>query len=242
MLEASLFSGPSDEFVGVDPTVPVLASGQPLLTTVQKQEHVGTVTCIVFDGQRYYAMTNQHVAGTPGTEVRAWIGDEDVPIGRTADKSIGRRKFEDVYPGLPGRFTLANLDVGLVELDDVSMWTSNMHGVGTEGGTVKLGPLVEFRSDTATLDWIQTRVIGYGAASGQMRGEIKALFYRYRNIGGTDYTTDFLVGALDADEKLAEEKGPDGETRTHPGDSGALLYRPSQLTDAKKERHGSEGD
>lgn len=45
-----------------------------------------------------------------------------------------------------------------------------------------------------------------------MRGEICALFYRYTELGGSEYVSDFLIGPRD-----------DGSTLgTHPGDSGTL--------------------
>jgi hypothetical protein len=55
------------------------------------------------------------------------------------------------------------------------------------------------------------KVRAHGAASGEMRGEICALFYRFQSVGGFEYVADALIGP-------ANEQ-PLG---THPGDSGTL--------------------
>lgn len=87
-----------------------------------------------------------------------------------------------------------------------------------------LGPLVEFNSGTASLDWIGTHVVAHGAHSGELNGEIKALFYRYRTVGGTDYVSDFLIGG--------DGKNP---LITMPGDSGTVwcVESPPQAADGK---------
>ena len=59
---------------------------------------------------------------------------------------------------------------------------------------------------------INAEVIAYGAASGQLRGQIAALFYRHRSIGGYDDITDFLI---------APEPG---HTQSQPGDSGTIWH------------------
>ena len=233
VLKADLFGGPAEETVGVDPDAPVLASGQPIVTRVQGREHVGTVAGIVFDGEKYYALTNQHVSGAPGNEVFAYFGGRLMRIGVAAGAALERLPFEKVYPGLPGKYTLSNLDYGLVELDSLDRWSSNMHGLHdkeTGRTTAKLGSLVEFRSDTATLDWIGCRVVGYGAASGVMEGEVKALFYRYRTVGGVDYVSDFLIGDREPVVAKPERRKLPRPLRTAPGDSGALwCVDPSQM-------------
>ena len=57
---------------------------------------------------------------------------------------------------------------------------------------------------------IDRTVVGYGAASGLVEGTIKALFYRYRSVGGFDYVGDFLI---------SPEARPTG---TQHGDSGMI--------------------
>src|SRR5262249_6152008 len=59
---------------------------------------------------------------------------------------------------------------------------------------------------------IDQPVIAMGAASGLLQGRIKALFYRYRSVGGYDYVSDFLIA-------------PEGDgLGAHSGDSGALWH------------------
>lgn len=221
VLRADLFSGPAEAVIGVPLRSPVFGSGQPIVTRVQGEQHVGTVACIVFDGSRYYALTNQHVALETGTAVFAYAGGELFRIGKSAGRSLEKKKFSEMYRGFPGDYTFSNLDLGLVELDSLDEWTSNMHGTGENGNTAKLGRLVEFRSDTATLDWIGCKLVGFGATTGCLEGEIKALFYRYRSIAGIDYVSDFLIGDREPSPGSEEHQ----ETRgllTAPGDSGAL--------------------
>jgi hypothetical protein len=129
------------------------------------------VACIVNDGEKYYALTNQHVAGEKGTEIFAYAQGELIRIGVSAGIEQKRRGFAEVYPGLAGSHTLSNLDLGLVELDSLRHWTSNMHDDPNDAGgtTRQLGAMMEFRADTASLDWIGCYVLGFGAASGNYR-------------------------------------------------------------------------
>jgi hypothetical protein len=113
--------------------------------------------------------------------------------------------FTRIYPGFAGKDTQSNLDIGLIDVDDLSLWTSQVFGLGV------LGEVIDFDCLTATLDWIGSPVIAYGGASGRMEGEIKALFYRYSTLNGTDYVSDFLIGGR-GEKTLA----------TGPGDSGTL--------------------
>ena len=59
---------------------------------------------------------------------------------------------------------------------------------------------------------INAEVLAYGAASGQLRGQIAALFYRHRSIGGYDDITDFLIAPLP------------GQAQSQPGDSGTVWH------------------
>src|SRR5262249_29877106 len=104
-------------------------------------------------------------------------------------------------------------------VDNVDDWTAQVFGLGV------LGPMIEFNANTASLDWIGTEVVAHGAHSGDLKGEIKALFYRYRSVGGTDYVSDFLIGGA-GQEPL----------KPMPGDSGTLggMEAPAQQTDGEK--------
>ena len=103
---------------------------------------------------------------------------------------LGTVKFSEVYPELPGRETYVNLDAGLVKLNKMAEW-----GTGIEGYKEETGPLLDFSGDTASLDWIGTKIVAHGAYSGNIAGEIRALFYRYKTAGGREYVSDFLIGS-----------------------------------------------
>ena len=55
-------------------------------------------------------------------------------------------------------------------------------------------------------------VRAFGAASREMHGEIAALFYRFKSVGGFEYVSDFLIGPRGGAISLG----------THPGDSGTV--------------------
>ncbi len=182
-----------------------IGGGYPVLSVVQGREHIGSLGCVVTDGNAYYALTNQHVAGPAGQETYTIINGKRHRIGVSAPLSLRDVPFAQAYEGLPGAHTRSNLDVGLIRMDDMAQWTAQILGLG------ELGTLVDFNGDTATLDWLGTPVVAFGGASGKLTGEIQALFYRYRTVGGTDYVSDFLIG------------GRPGEVlATRPGDSGTL--------------------
>ena len=46
-------------------------SSFPIRTSAQGAAHVGSIGCLVTDGDQVYALTNGHVAGEPGREVFA---------------------------------------------------------------------------------------------------------------------------------------------------------------------------
>lgn len=181
-----------------------LVGGGFLLTAqVQGVDHFGSVGCLVSDGRSTYALTNQHVAGRDGDEVATILRGTRVPVGVAAEHSIRKMPFSTVYPGWPGTQVVSNLDVGLVDVDDVSMWTSQIAGLGP------IGTPLDMHVDNITLDLIGCPVRAFGGASGLLEGNVSALFYRYKSIGGTDYVSDLLIS-------------PKEGTTTRPGDSGTV--------------------
>jgi hypothetical protein len=176
------------------------------VTDVQGEERVGSIGCLVTDAMRIYALTNRHVAGARGQVVTTVIDGTDVPVGRTAGRSVGRMPFVDVYPGFAGRRAELAIDAGLVEVDDVREWTAQVFGVGRLGDLVDLGP------ETLSLELIGQPVRAFGGASGRMSAEIAALYYRYRTRSGVEHLADAIVGPRAGDPPLP----------TRPGDSGTL--------------------
>jgi hypothetical protein len=182
-----------------------IGGGYPILAEVQQQEHIASVGCLVTDGHMTYALTNRHVAGEPGETLYSILNGNKVAIGKTSKLQLTRKLFQEVYAEWPGKNTYVNLDIGLIEVDDVNRWTTQVYGIG------EIGDVANLSSTNITLRLIGCPVLGYGAASRLMRGEICCLFYRYTELGGSDYVADFLIGPRDS-----------GSVGTHPGDSGTL--------------------
>ncbi|HSB11260.1 MAG TPA: hypothetical protein VLM38_17365, partial [Blastocatellia bacterium] len=47
----------------------LIGGGYPVITDVQGQPHIGSIGCMVTDGDSVYALTNRHVTGEPGREI-----------------------------------------------------------------------------------------------------------------------------------------------------------------------------
>jgi hypothetical protein len=189
-----------------------IGSGHPVLVDVQNREHFATIACLATDGHKAYALTNRHVTGDAGQEILSRLGGRDTSIGVAAANQATRIAFSEIYPGWPGRMTYVNLDVGLIDVTNLDLWTTRL-----KNGQV-MGPMVDLSSTDFPLSLIGRQVQGYGAASQQMLGEIHGLFYRYKSRGGFEYVADFFIGPRTPTE--AEPDPPDFVTQ--PGDSGTL--------------------
>ena len=149
----------------------------PILSDVQNKEHIATVGCLVTDGNLVYALTNKHVTGEindneKSQEIFTIIQGERVPIGTTYRKQAGKKLFEEVYKGWPGSYSYSTVDAGLIKLDDITQWTSQIYGIGN------IGEPIDLNINTMSLYLIGYPVRAQGGASGEMVGEIQALFYR----------------------------------------------------------------
>jgi len=190
--------------------------GLPVFVNVQRQSRIATVGCLVSDGHIAYALTARHVCGEPGTELSVLLRGGLARIGIGTDKQITRKVFSEVYPALPLRQTWLNLDVGLVRVDDVGAWTPNTYGLPP------IKPLFDVYEQNLSLHRLMDQpVVAVGGSSGLMHGTIKAMFYRYRSVGGFDYVSDFLIAPAD------------GEPGARHGDSGALWYLQGPGRDGK---------
>lgn len=189
-----------------------IGGGSPVFVTVQGREHFATIACLVSDGHTAFAVTNRHVAGEAGTEITSELGGKRATIGHSATKSLARVPFERLYPGWPGHDTYVNVDVGLIEINDLDGWTAKVADVG------EIGPMADLSVDNLSLAVIGCQVRGHGAATGAMRGEIQALFYRYESGGGFEYVADVLIGP----RATGNGNGEVGDFATHHGDSGTL--------------------
>ncbi len=186
----------------------LMGGGFPVLSDVQGSQHVGSIGCLVTDGNITYALTNRHVAGPPGAASFAIIDRERKLLGVSDTQQLAKQTMDEVYAGYPTSHAVVNLDSGLIRVDDVNEWTAQVYGIG------ELGELVDLNPDTISLDLIGTPVKAFGGASGLLEGEVQALFYRYQALGGMDYITDFLIGSRDPRKPLA----------TRHGDSGTLWF------------------
>ncbi len=185
---------------------PWFGAGYPLVVDRQGVTHHGTVGCLVSDGHTTYAVTNRHVCGAAGEPIFSLRDGRRVRIGRASDKQITRLDFNELYPDFVSKRTYVNLDVGLVEVDDLSDWTSVVHGLGP------IGDLAELNTANIGLNLVNARVEAFGGTSGKLSGEIAALFYRYKSVAGYDYVADFLIAPAT------------GQHQTQPGDSGTIWH------------------
>jgi hypothetical protein len=186
----------------------VIAGGFPLEVSVQGRDHIATVGCLVTDGSKYYGLTNRHVCGEEGRVIYARLGGDLVEVGTAASRKLQLAKvaFADMYPGWPGAHLFVNADIGLVDIDDINYWKTDIYQLGP------VGPLADLNATSLGLSLIGTKVRGFGAGSGPIEGQVSALFYRYRSMGGIEYVSDYLIGP----------DGGGGAGVRH-GDSGAVL-------------------
>jgi hypothetical protein len=233
----------------------LIGGGYPVFTENQNRQHVGSLGCLVTDGETTYALTNRHVTGEEGQEVFSFVGGKRVRVGVSSGNrldqrvALGKRLFRDVYPGWPGLRSYVNLDAGLIRIDDLGYWTSQVFGVG------EIDDPVDLNTDTLSLDLIGCPVRAFGAASGEMVGEIHALFYRYKSIGGFEYVCDLLVGPRTDSARAFWESdggaatavadagavGASGTLHTRPGDSGTLWFFDANLSPEEARAKGVSG-
>jgi hypothetical protein len=184
-------------------------------------EQVGSIGCLVQREGTFYALTNKHVAGAEGEIVRAVIGaSSHTIIGKADGAAVTKQTLREIFPGFPGDRTYVNLDAGLVRVTDASNWTAQVFGIG------EIGELYDATENSITLDLIGCPVRAFGAASGTLEGEIRALFFRYQSSGNYDYVSDVLIGPRgpvhDARGVYVPSMRP--HPQTHPGDSGTIWF------------------
>jgi len=181
-----------------------ISGGYPLIVNSQGQKRIASMGCLVSDGNKVFALTNKHVTGKEGTEIFTKFRGKETRIG-VSSKQFGKEKFTTLYPGWQGSNLVVNTDVGLVEVDDLNIWKTEVFGIG------ELKELTDLNTTNISLELIDKKVKAFGAVSGKIEGKIIGLFYRYKSVGGTEYVSDFLIGG--ADNK---------PLNVHHGDSGTL--------------------
>jgi len=204
----------------------LIGGGYPIFTDEQEQQRVGSLGCLVSDGDSVYALTNRHVTGEENRPVYSILRGQKVKIGTSAKSrfekrsQLGKRLFRDIYQGWAGSRSYTNLDAGLIRIDDLNYWTAQVFGIG------ELGALVDLHTDSISLDLIGCPVRAFGGASGELYGEIQALFYRYKSVGGFDYISDLLIGPRETQMPV----------KTQPGDSGTLWFYDPPVDEDGQER------
>ncbi len=93
-----------------------------------------------------------------------------------------------MYPHFPGENQFLNMDIGLVELNDITKWKTEIMKFGVAENVLDL------YDNNITLKLIGMKVVGFGAISGELKGEIQGLYYRYKSQGGYEFISDFLIG------------------------------------------------
>ena len=184
-----------------------LGGGYATIADVQGRQHLGSIGCLVSDGDLIYALTNRHVTGAAGREMYTVFSGKSRRIGVSHSNQIVTRPFADMYKGWSGTNVQLHMDAGLVQIDDIADWTTQVAGMGA------LGDWLDLTTDSLTLDLVNEDVRAFGAASGELQGTIAALFYRYSTAAGTDYVTDFLI----------RPRSKSGVGTLH-GDSGTLWF------------------
>lgn len=181
----------------------LIGGGFPVIADVQKQERVASIGCLVSDGHDVYALTNRHVVGEPNEVVYSRLGGEKVRIGVSSSRQLTRKPFEEVYGQWPGKEAYLNLDVGLIKVDNLNCWTAKVFGIG------QMGKLADLSIHNISLRLIGCPVLAFGCGSGEIKGAIHGLFYRYKSVGGFDYIADFLIGAR-TDKPFSTRRGDSG--------------------------------
>ncbi len=138
-----------------------LGIGSPIYVDAQGMRRMGTAACMVSDGGDFYLLTNTHLAGQAGRPVRALLKGVPEVIGTTqGTRNLTERTFSDIYPSLPGRDSVVNIDAAIVRVNDANNWNANAL-------SQPLGQVADFSAETASLSWIGRPVVGHGAASGR---------------------------------------------------------------------------
>ena len=193
-----------------------IGPGNPIIARVQGQEYLATVGCLVSDGHKIFALTNRHVTGEAGEIVWSDLNGVRERVGVSSAKQLTRLPLTSIYPNFSVKDTYINLDVGLIEIDEISRWTTKVPGIGI------LGPMADFSGINLSLSLVGCHVRGVGAATGEMLGEIQGLFYRYTTGGGFEYVSDLFIGPRAAAKGARGKSKAPPKFATHPGDSGTL--------------------
>lgn len=223
IIEAKKQSMAQDTRVNLKSHAPrnLIGPGTPIINEKgQGVTRVATAGCIVKDAETYYLMTNRHAVGISGTPIKAVQPHRSNEIGVTVDLGLTRENFRTIYPNFPSTNQYLLMDVGLVELNDITQWKTDFPGIA------QVEPVLDLYDNNLTLQLIGKKVVGQSAVTGTIRGEIQGLFYRFKAMGGSEYISDFLIGPESHGDEIAKVGEGAVENRSlqiHHGDSGTIL-------------------
>jgi len=211
-----------------------LSGGCPIVALEQGETRVASVGCLVSDGNDTYILTNAHVAGKRGRPIYGVLGGQLQKVGEGTGKALRKLDFGKAYPSWTCPNHLLNMDVGLVRVEDVTQWKAEVLHLG------QLNEVADYNDTNFPLELIGREVQAYGAVSGLMTGEIAALFYRHKSVGGFEYITDFLIGPGQQPRAFQPHHGDSGTlwlTREGAGEwqPFALQWGQQNLTDGESE-------
>jgi hypothetical protein len=135
-----------------------IGGGYLTFANVQGREHMGSIACLVTDGDLTYALTNRHVSGAQGRQMFTMLGGKKVPVGVSDENQIATRPFTKMYEGWAGANAEMRVDAGLIRIDDIADWTTQVASMGP------LDEWLDLTTDSLTLDFIGENVRAFGAA------------------------------------------------------------------------------
>jgi hypothetical protein len=156
VVEAPLDERPALPALGPFQVSELLGGGYSCLRRHQGENKLGTIGCLVRKSGTYYALTNRHVAGGEGEAVQAFVHGEYRDIGTTSNIGVDQVLLSAAFPDWSSMSTYMRLDAGLIRIDDIRQWTSQVWGVG------EIGEMFNATPQTISLDLIGCPVRGFG--------------------------------------------------------------------------------
>ena len=150
IVEAAKAAAGADEDIDINNLAfPVnkIGGGFPAIIQTQGETRVATLGCLVSDGHTVYALSNKHVTGERADAVFTRRGAQR-QIGKASGRFLGKRPFTEMYPGWSGSNVLVNNDVGLIEVDNIKDWKTEILEVG------EIGRLFDLSTQNLSLDLI----------------------------------------------------------------------------------------
>jgi hypothetical protein len=133
----------------------LIGGGYPIVIDVQQRQR--SPASVSGHRQSHDLRADQPPVQATGEQVYSIVRGQRVPIGRASDKQLTRLPFSEVYPDFAARRTYLNLDIGLIEIDDVNDWTSQIYGLG------EIGQLADLSEQNISLRLIGADVVAHGA-------------------------------------------------------------------------------